>query len=275
MVMDLFDESIPLEMVVTKADEAFRICQNTAIQPNKVDFPSLALHRHMIHMARGVQVLISHKASISILPLLRSMLESFFSLKYIHLREYEQRSLCWLCAHIHQEIELKELLDPNSRKSKEFHAKAREQIDGWSSHELKPDPRVAEELEDLKRFLKDPDIEPIDEEFRRLQEMDIFNRPPKWHRLFRGVKNIWEMANEIRLLPMYQVFYTLWSRTVHGTDYPNLCFLHEDGTIEFNDLVDSEVVTSSDGHVRLFLVQATKLMVDRFVSSAIPNTTTT
>jgi len=41
-------------------------------------------------------------------------------LKYIHLDNYQQRSLCMLCAYIHQEIDMKEMVDDATEEGRVF-----------------------------------------------------------------------------------------------------------------------------------------------------------
>jgi uncharacterized protein (DUF433 family) len=78
-------EFFPLATAIWLSDGVFEECRHTAPRPEWYDFPSLALFRHVIQMADGIQILLSAGTSSPTRPLLRSMLESLFSLKYIHI----------------------------------------------------------------------------------------------------------------------------------------------------------------------------------------------
>jgi hypothetical protein len=144
------ESMITLEESVREAEKVFWSCRTAAQNPNDVDFPSLSLYRHVIHMADGVEVLCSASAVVAATPLLRSMLETLFSLTYIHQEDYEQRSLCWLCAYIHQEIQSKEKVTLGTEQGDRFYLKAKEQLPDFPEPRSDSQADLQESIEDLK-----------------------------------------------------------------------------------------------------------------------------
>ncbi len=78
------DTGLTLKEFVAEAERVFGGCGRVAQNPNGVDFPSLYLHRHMIFMADGVEILCAAPNVVATIPLMRSMLEALIALIYIH-----------------------------------------------------------------------------------------------------------------------------------------------------------------------------------------------
>ncbi len=70
---------LSLNMAVYFSNYVFAECRHVATYPSRDDFPSLALFRHMIKMADGIQILFTEGTSDPAIPLLRSMLEALFA----------------------------------------------------------------------------------------------------------------------------------------------------------------------------------------------------
>jgi len=260
----LFDKDVTLTQVVAGADQYFLWCSAAAPRAENVDIPSLILHRNMIHMAHGVDVLRVASAPIPMVPLLRSMLEYFLSLEYIHQAEYEERSLSWLCAHIHQEIELKELADPTTERGATFQKNAEAQVPGWANFRHIGGPELGEAVGNLQSLLRLPLMEHIEEEFQNLKRKSN-GRSPKWYRMFGGPGNLRELADRVRRTPLHQLFYGPWSATVHGTDATSLGIWQHDGTGQFRDLSDEHDLDFLDGSARWLLVMGTRKMLQKFL----------
>ena len=99
------------------AEGLFRQCEQRASDPGGVDFAPLALFLHIMQMGDGILILAEAMSSAPMFPLLRSMVESHFSLEYIigkesNSRDHEKRSLAWLVFCINQDIALQDMIDP-------------------------------------------------------------------------------------------------------------------------------------------------------------------
>jgi len=255
---------LSLNQAVQLSEEVSQRCRHAAENPDLEDFPSLALYRNLIQMADGIQILLPAGASRPTLPLLRNMLESFFSIKYIHQEDYGRRSLCWLCAYIHQEIDLKEMIDPSTTAGMAFQDIVVKEFPEGPPDTMPGDARVARDAEALRQCLANPKLVPVEEEYRRLK--DRYRRPPKWHRLFNGPSSIYRLADSVGMLSYYELFYGVWSATVHGTDATNLLFEQNDGSTEFRPLRFIEYPEQIEQGAELFLQLATQQMMKRFLS---------
>lgn len=254
---------LPLDKAVDFSDMIFWACRRAADNAGWDDFASLALFRHIMQMADGVHLLLSANTSGPTIPLLRSMLESLISLKYIHQADYRQRSLCWVCAYIHQEIAIKELADTETAAGKQLRDIATKEHGSWQP---RPNTQKArDDAEALRRYLLKPDLTSIEGEYQRLQKMDR-NRPPKWYKLFNGPRNIYEIAQRVGLLALYKVSYGRWSATVHGTGATRLLVKQDDGSAEFKQVRFLDHPEQQEGDAELFLRLAAILMAKKFLT---------
>jgi hypothetical protein len=266
IIGSVFDPDTPLKQIVDLADQAFRHCRDLAPDPWWSDFASLTLHCSMIHMASGIDALLTAKSVVPADSLLRSMLEARISLAYIHEKEYEQRSLCWMCAHVHQEIRMNELADPTTESGKKFQEKAREQIPGWNDHESPNMEKLKKDREAFFQCLKHDSMIRIEEEFQKIRK-NRKGRPPKWYEIFNKRTDLRSLACSLNLLPEYDVFYRVWSGVTHNTDVVSLVSFIEDGSSDFRALSDIRGIEKIDPLVRSILYEGTSLIVKKFIKS--------
>jgi hypothetical protein len=264
MLTETGETRLPLRIAVHWSDYVFRECRSVAPCPDRDDFPSLALFLHMIKMADGIQILLSAGTSDPTIPLLRSMLEALFSLRFIHLDDYRYRSLCWLWTYIHQEIALKEKVDMDSGSGKELHAVLAER-DIVLTNLTPNSSRNKNDIAKLRDDLKHPDFEEIEKEYRRLQQKDRYSRGPKWYRLAGVSKGNYGLAEAVGMLPEYKVYYEWWSASVHGSDATRLLFQQEDGSAEFRSLRSLQHPERMEQGAEVFLQLACQLVARKFL----------
>jgi hypothetical protein len=246
---------LPLDVAVLRCDRIFLKCQQKAPNPNWYDFPSLALFRHLIQMGDAIHILILAGSSTPTIPLLRSMLESILLLKYIHRKDYKQRSLCMLCAYIHQEIAIRERLDPQSKDGKRFYEVIAEEFKGWRPNSFQEGAGARHDVAQLRELLANPELENIEERHRRHPRQ-------KWYSMFDGPKNLYKLAKRVGMLSSYELFYRPWSTTVHGTDVSRLL----DGKGDFQELRYLEEPDHMETHAEIYLQMAARLMGRKFLS---------
>jgi hypothetical protein len=259
------DFDIPLEEGIKEVYEAFIKCREKAEDPGETDFASLFLHCAMIHMARGIDCLVSHNCFIPTRSLARSMLESWFYLKYIHERDYERRSLSWLCAYYHDQIKIKDLADPTSDAGKKLQETLKKEMIGWQVPTYQPSDieKFKKNRNDLLNELKRPKMRPIEKEFQRLK--DKWRRVPKWYEMFNKRMKLRALAEHVRLDGFYALLYGPWSGTTHNTDAASLVTEKEDGSLDFKKLDDTTGFEKIETGVRIFLSEGTAIMASHFV----------
>ena len=253
----------PLKDFVVEAERKFMECRRIAQNPYGVDFPSLYLYRHMITMADGVEILCAAPNVVATIPLIRSMLEALIAIKYIHEKDYERKSRCWLYTHLDENIRFEKMLDPTTDSGREFQDVLAREIPGWEStpHDSR------EKTAHMRKELAKPCMVDIDKEFKRLKKefkkKGKKGRPP-WHLMFNGVSTIYEMAKAAEQLHFYRMVYGPSSRTVHARDPDATLSLQVDGSAEFMDLRDSRGLEEAREHARNLLLFATQKMVKKF-----------
>lgn len=261
----------PLESAVNFSEVLFQKCLDAADDPRWCDFPSLALFRHIIQMADGIQILLAAGSSGPTLLLLRSMLESCISLKYIHLDDYRQRSLCWLCSYIHQKIDDMELRDkdtPSGREFLETVAKEEEKLSPTLASLSSPYRRDVARLLDR---LRQPDLAEIEKKYEHLKQGGKAggkrkNIPPKWHTLYDSqIGGARKLADAVGMLTEYKLVYQRWSATVHGTDASRLLQKQEDGGTGFAPLRSPKFAKHAERGAGHFLNSGQHVMVEKFL----------
>jgi hypothetical protein len=110
------------------AEELFCRSEQRAKDPRGVDLAPLALFRNIMQMGEAIFILAEAMSAGPMSLLMRSMLESHFSLEYIigkesKPRDHEKRSLAWLVFCINQEIALKDMVDPSTKRGQDFMSK--------------------------------------------------------------------------------------------------------------------------------------------------------
>ncbi len=265
MTLDATEIGLDLRTATRWCDHVFRECRRVAENPDLYDFPSLALFRHMIQMAEAIEILLSAGTSTPTRPLLRSMLESLLSLMYIHGEQYQRRSLCWLCSFIHQEIKIKEMIDIDTDKGKQFYEAIAQEFKGWHPRPSRPKLSIKEHIAQWRRHLDRDDMAEIEKEYQG-------RRAPKWWYSIDNNKlnNNYDLAKHVGMVSFYKLYYQPWSATVHGTDASRLVLKQKDGNAEFKELrfLDTESKDQADLMARIFLLLACRLMVGKFVSES-------
>jgi hypothetical protein len=263
-----------LKDLVAKADYSFWEFRQNATDL-EIDLASLALYRHLVHMADGIEGLLSIRAARPAIPLLRSAFETYLSLAFIHQKDYKKRSLAWIWHQYKQRIRELEVLDPSTRLGKEVDENIRQIVSDWQDN---PRRAVQAEVErrEIRRILNQPPLDSLNKEFeawRKKKEECKEKRKgkrkrndPHWYNLFGGPANLFELAKCLKLLPVYRIYYQHWSAIQHGTEWEGLLQSQPDGLEEFDQLRSSE--SDECDNIKLgaeiFVRESSKLMVAKF-----------
>jgi hypothetical protein len=261
IAQDITSKANPLLIEVTNyASWAFQRCQTGSCGHENVDVAPFVLYRHIIEMIDGVQVLVGEACSVATLPLLRAAFEASLALDYILAEDnrYTTRSLSWLHAYIHRQIETYTGLDPNTKRGAEFK-------EAWEGADLggydPPMEKAREHVEDLKKVLERQEFTEVRAEFERLCKD---RRKPEWYRLFDGPSNLRELAQHLGKGPTYDVLYRRWSTVVHAGDLSAYMTLDESGTPVFKGIRYPELLPNSVTLAVHFMVHSTRIMITKF-----------
>jgi len=247
-----------LREVVDYADNTFWRCREVAERPDREDHAPLALYRHIIEMGDGIETLISQGCSGPSSALLRSCFEPCLALKYIVKENYEPRSLAWLCSYLHSEIELKGVLDRDTKKGEKLASALQKE-----APEILEKLRPARCIGELQEALAEPHFAEMEAKYQRLKEKS--GRPPYWCALVGGPKSLPELAYRLSWGAPYQVFYGPWSTLIHGFDASRFVEELSDGNVEFKPLRDPAELKRNACLAEWFVSYATKSMIRSFL----------
>jgi hypothetical protein len=148
-------------------------------------------------------------------PLLRVLLETFFSLDYLLESEYEKRSLAFLVWHFHKELKFAKKLSGGTSEGQQLASKISAD-QSFSGLESPVYPWMEQRIAELNQILSLPKYADTKVEYARLREAGIKN--PSWYQFYGGPKNIEQLAHYLKRDAMYEVLYRGWSGPIHGTD---------------------------------------------------------
>ena len=193
-------------------------------------------------MVDGMDILARNGTDGPMLPLLRSTLEALISLAYIvyDQRAYGQRALSWLCCYIHQELALKDLVDPASDLGKEFRKRTAQQLKIIIPEGApRTCDRSKEVSESLRKMLAEPDMKPVEAEYQIRKGQKKNAPPPKWYHLFEEKSkrpSLAALAEKVSLWPFYKLDYQLGSNAIHCSHAARMALEQENGSAEFKPL---------------------------------------
>ncbi len=202
-----------LQELVNYGSNALVRCAQSASGGQDEDLAILALYRHIVEMADGVEVLVSQACSTPAIPLVRSSFEALLFIEYVvdEPQEYARRSLSWLVGYVHQRLDMYYRLDSTTPKGEQFRALLHED-EAVSRIRL---PRL-DELKgaeaNLEALLAKPHITPIEAEYNRC------GRRLRWHALFGGPPTLQALAERLNRGAQYEMLYRYWSRIAHAQD---------------------------------------------------------
>lgn len=225
------------------------------------DIAVLTLYRHVMEMTDAIEVLVSQCCPDPGVLLLRSSFEALLSLEYIleTEEEYARRSVAWLVAHIHNQLDLCDRLDNTTTKGRQFkHSVENDKTIPSIVTSLARGKRVEELRANLESFLKKPHVIVIEEEFGR------YDTPPPWYHLFGGPANLCDLAKSVRRGGQYEFLYRIWSETVHAQRASPLLRQDRRAQQVIQRLRDPTTLASVASLGASFMLNATRLVLGRF-----------
>ena len=252
--------SLLLCEIINKATWILKSCQNDATSQNrKADYPPCLLYKHAIEMADGIEVLLSHSCGIASKPLVRTLLETTLSLKYMLDDDMERRALAWLCCFIHDHLDHLDRSDPTTTKGEALQ-------ETWNKffgipYGSQPQPAPDAYRSYAQGLLRQPDLAPIEEEYQRTCQRK--KRP--WYALFGGPRSLYSLEDKLDRLVEYDVLYRLLSRISHATDLSAYVTRTEEGSLSFLPGRQRKEIEIPALAAAYYLLSATKLIVHRIL----------
>ncbi len=262
------DENQPLKELVNLADESFWIFRNEARDPRSIDFPSLAFYRHLIHMAHGIDILLSATAARTAIPLLRSAFEAHLYLAYLFQERFVQRSLAWLCSYYRRLQRGPDLLNPTTKNGSKLQIELERIFPEKSFKHLFGADAVSLNPTWITEKLHSPPLDGINREYDELMKK---GRDPEWYSLDdpdearKGLK-LKGLSDRVDMAGPYLIYYGRWSEVIHANEFESFLLTLPNGTVDFEPLRGSAGVKDPTIELgaRFFIEQSTPLMAKRF-----------
>ena len=202
---------------INYATNLFGRCMKEASPTPEDDASLLALFRHVIEIADGIEVLISSCCCVPAIPLLRSLLEASLSIDYIIIDDYSKRSRSWLYFYYKDKLDLYNKLDSSTENGKDFE-KAIKHDKYLKTFDLSlRQSDIKKEKLNIKAILEREVFKDIRNEIGKI--VDKRKKNVKWYELYNGPSNIKELAYKVNRSGQYSFLYKLWSRFTHAQDF--------------------------------------------------------
>lgn len=176
--------------------------------------PLIMTLRNSLELMDAVSILFSKSSIDPCKPLIRTILESLFTVCYITEKNSMSRSRDYLVCHYYKKLAIYKKLDTNTQQGKQWKAEIlSDRLMGKMKTPLvKNLPKYVENIENI---LKKPVYKISVTEYKRIKKK---KSKPTWHEFFKGPKNKYDLAKQLNLLGVYDILYRQFSEDVHGMD---------------------------------------------------------
>ncbi|MYA32657.1 MAG: hypothetical protein F4164_14545 [Gemmatimonadales bacterium] len=226
-----------------------RIVETGPASMHKAAFVApVVLFRHIIEVTDAIEVALSNSCVHPAKMMLRGSFEAMLAVQYICNEDVERRALAWLYNNVrnrmerHKAIQAGKLSDDLMRE-----------ID---------DELLARVEEELQRFRTLRDAPYLQEVHKAAQAS---GRRWRWHSLWNGPKNLWELARHLDRLDDFELLYRQWSGEVHASSGLRKTFhVGQDGRqsiIPIRSPVDMKIVADK---ARSYLLYVLLAIIDGF-----------
>lgn len=161
--------------------------------------PLIMTLRNSLELIDAVSILFSKSSIDPCKPLLRTILESLFTVCYITEKNSVDRALDYLVCHHHKKLAIYKKLDTNTQQGKQW--KAEIQSDRLMGKMKTPIVKnLPKYVENIENILKKPVYKTSVTEYKRIKKK---KSKPIWHEFFKGPKNKYDLAKHLNLLGLY------------------------------------------------------------------------
>lgn len=181
------------------------------------NLPLPMLLRHFLELADAASMNIRVGSADPCKLLLRGALESLFAVEYILEDDTQRRSIAFLVYWQRRNLRQWRKYDPSTREGHRFReAIKKDQLIGKMVVPVPDD--AAEHVANISRRLQEPPYREVELEYQRLRKQKRSQGEPRWYSLFGGPRNLWKLAEHLKLTGLYEVLYRPWSEAAHATD---------------------------------------------------------
>ncbi|MFN8589402.1 MAG: DUF5677 domain-containing protein [Candidatus Eisenbacteria bacterium] len=249
--------------VVNYATNALIRCNTEAAGGSPATAAPLTLYHHMIEMADGIETLCGASAAVACVPLARSMFEAWLGLQWVLQNDasFEARGLAWVVGEARRELAMLEQLDRKAGRGKALRADLAKDRIARRIHRPPP-AEIRAAIAMRKDALAAEEYVVTVSEHEAVKSR--LQHEPEWFALNSGPKSIEQLARALELPGLYAVLYRDWSAIVHAADGSRYSASGPSGVRVIGHLREPEKLPAVTGLCVSFLVDATRLMLQKF-----------
>lgn len=212
LVVRTVPEEVEKELIVCccMLDELVNVGSNILVNDKNVidwiDNTPTMMFRNFIELVDSISILIKNSSPDTARILLRSLVESYFSLYYVLIDDTRQRCKAFIVADmIDQSKLIQKIIDRENGSERKVNLSSGQ----YSLQEIN-DSRL--------NVLKSQDFKEVYEEFETLIKKSKGKITPPWYKAFKGPSNIREMSISINQQEFYDKLYSVLSADTHSVN---------------------------------------------------------
>lgn len=175
--------------------------------------PIIMLFRNFLEQLDSVSILIKNSSIDQCNNLLRSAIESIFSIEYILQDNTHDRSMAFMTYQLIRKKRLYQKLLNGQPQSEQFYKKMEKDkiLQGFRTYKIQD---IKATIKRVNKLLKSEKYQKYYAVF--LQYRKVKRRHAKWYQIFDGPYNIEQLADSIDLGGIYEGFYRPLSASIHN-----------------------------------------------------------
>lgn len=202
--------------------------------------PLLMFFRDMLEKADSISILVRHSSIDPSKVLLRSIFELNLYISYLLEKNSADRGMSFLAWDAIRQKHLNLNFNIEGPEFNRIRKILEQDILISDPNFLNELPSVKNKIESLNSLLNREEYKRIVKEYERTKRKG--NTNPVWFSLFKGPRNIKELAIILKLPFLYEILYRKWSGSVHSTDIIHGKIVEKKGSEELNGKVNTEIV---------------------------------
>lgn len=217
--------------------------------------PCVSLQYQVLEALDASLVLLRQACAIGMRQHLRTAFEGSLSLEYILEEDTERRGAAYFVADVHIRLDWYDVHDAGSTQGQRFQERcARDRyLKGIGGDRMEG---LVEERKRLESAFEGDAMKEASEEYMRAKGNK--SSQPKWYSLFKGPRNLRELADRLKAPGMYDILYREWSATAHAQDMRRHMLNTGDGNLALVGLRDGRQINTAGTFALLFGVEATR-----------------
>lgn len=193
--------------------------------------PPMLFLRNIVELGDAISILIRSSSIDTCKPLLRSLLENTFGLKYMLEKDTDQRALSYILWNTHRNLKFYNKLLTNTESGKVFKKEIEKDKLIKGSLDIFDKPLLISQRDNAENMLKSAKYIQVESEYKKAS---VIKKDPPWYALYGGPRTIEGLAKHLEMHAFYEIFYRSYSGNVHATNIMQGKLIpNSDGSVSF------------------------------------------